>query len=199
MRRLNKGKNLPTKKLLKKTNNHKVLRNLAIACVITLLAAVLYIKIEPKTYEAKQRKQLEQTIQKTESDKKKLLDQVQQSGSVNQEQKKQIEELNKKLEETQKLVDAKRSVPKVYAAAPVSTGCNTGNVYKDYIYMHESSCNPASVNSIGCRGIGQACPGSKLPCGADFACQDAYFSNYAIQRYGSWQNAYAFWLANHWW
>lgn len=77
--------------------------------------------------------------------------------------------------------------------------CNTGNPYKDYIYYKESTCNPAAVNHIGCRGIGQACPGSKLPCGADFACQDAWFSNYAIQRYGSWENAYAFWLQNHWW
>jgi parvulin-like peptidyl-prolyl isomerase len=77
--------------------------------------------------------------------------------------------------------------------------CNTGNKYKDFIYMHESSCNPGAVNSIGCRGIGQACPGSKLPCGNDFACQDKWFSNYAIKRYGSWEKAYQFWLANSWW
>jgi hypothetical protein len=83
--------------------------------------------------------------------------------------------------------------------AVAATGCNTGNQYKDYIYMKESGCNPSAVNSIGCRGIGQACPGNKLPCGADFDCQDAWFSNYAIQRYGSWEAAYAFWLNNHWW
>lgn len=77
--------------------------------------------------------------------------------------------------------------------------CNTGNPYKDFIYYKESTCNPASVNSIGCRGIGQACPGSKLPCGPDFACQDTWFSNYAMERYGSWKAAYDFWIANNWW
>lgn len=77
--------------------------------------------------------------------------------------------------------------------------CNTGNKYKDFIYMKESSCSPVAINSIGCRGIGQACPGSKLPCGNDFACQDKWFSNYAVQRYGSWEKAYQFWLANSWW
>lgn len=73
------------------------------------------------------------------------------------------------------------------------------NQYANYIYMHESGCNLNSVNAGGCRGIGQACPGSKLPCGADYACQNDYFTNYAIQRYGSWEAAYNFWLANHWW
>lgn len=70
---------------------------------------------------------------------------------------------------------------------------------KSCIYSHESGNNPSAVNSIGCRGIGQACPGSKLPCDADYACQDAYFTNYAMTRYGSWENAWAFWQANKWW
>lgn len=101
-------------------------------------------------------------------------------------------------EEKQKLATAAQNASgstKVSAAA----GCNTGNQYKDYIYSHESGCRPEAVNSIGCRGIGQACPGTKLPCGADFACQDAYFTNYAMARYGSWEAAYRFWVANRWW
>lgn len=68
-----------------------------------------------------------------------------------------------------------------------------------FIYMHESGNNPAAVNSSGCRGLGQACPGSKLPCGADYACQDAFFTNYMLNRYGSWENAKAFWLSHNWW
>lgn len=84
---------------------------------------------------------------------------------------------------------------------PVTGVQNCGdNIYKQYIYQHESGCRTDAVNSIGCAGLGQACPGSKLPCSlSDWACQDNYFSNYAIQRYGSWANAYAFWLNNHWW
>lgn len=106
--------------------------------------------------------------------------------------------------EQEKLAEASRkatATPKASASAikPVGGKCNTGNPYKDFIYYKESTCNPDSVNSIGCRGIGQACPGTKLPCGNDFACQDAWFSNYAIQRYGSWEAAYNFWLRNNWW
>ena len=70
---------------------------------------------------------------------------------------------------------------------------------KMFIYMHESGNNPNAVNSLGCRGLGQACPGSKLPCGADYACQDAWFTQYMLNRYGSWNNARDFWLRNHWW
>lgn len=73
------------------------------------------------------------------------------------------------------------------------------NDYKLFIYMKESGNNPAAVNASGCRGLGQACPGSKLPCGNDYACQDAWFTNYAISRYGSWENAYLFWLGHNWW
>lgn len=89
--------------------------------------------------------------------------------------------------------------PVVASPVPsVVAGCGD-NFYAQYIYQHESGCNLSAVNSIGCRGIGQACPGSKLPCAADYACQNAWFSNYAMQRYGSWEAAYYFWLNNHWW
>lgn len=71
---------------------------------------------------------------------------------------------------------------------------------KAFIYQHESGNNPGAVNSIGCRGLGQACPGSKLPCSdADYACQDEWFTGYMLARYGSWSNAQIFWQNNHWW
>lgn len=75
----------------------------------------------------------------------------------------------------------------------------SSNADKAFIYARESGNNPNAVNSIGCRGLGQACPGSKLPCGNDYACQDKYFSKYAIDRYGSWSEARKFWEQNHWW
>lgn len=86
----------------------------------------------------------------------------------------------------------------VAVVAQVTPGCGD-NQYANYIYMHESGCNTSAVNYLGCRGIGQACPGSKLPCGADYTCQNVYFTNYAIARYGSWYSAYVYWLNNHWW
>jgi hypothetical protein len=134
---------------------------------------------------------------------------------------KKVEELEKEKEELKKQLGAKQEAKRIadaqaqeaatrlantvtqtnvaYAAptGPVA-GCS-GDPDADFIYAHESGCNPSSVNSIGCRGIGQACPGSKLPCGADFACQHAYFTNYAVSRYGSWSAARAFWLQHSWW
>lgn len=81
---------------------------------------------------------------------------------------------------------------------PVS-GCPAqGGAAAVYIYMHESGCDPSRWSSNGCFGLGQACPGSKLPCGADFTCQDAWFTAYA-SRYGGWEGALAFWQSHHWW
>lgn len=70
------------------------------------------------------------------------------------------------------------------------------------IYMHESGNDPKRANASGCLGLGQACPGSKLLAvcpGLDYACEDAYFTQYAVGRYGSWEAAWAFWQANSWW
>lgn len=91
--------------------------------------------------------------------------------------------------------------PKVSAkTSKPSTGYCGDNKYKQYIYMKESGCRTNARNPIGCYGIGQSCPASKIAhCGDDFACQDAWFSNYAQQRYGGWAGAYSFWLKNHWW
>lgn len=71
---------------------------------------------------------------------------------------------------------------------------------KAFVYWCESGNNPASVNKGGCRGLGQACPGSKLPCSSsDYPCQDAWFTSYMVSRYGSWDKAKAFWIAHNWW
>jgi len=75
--------------------------------------------------------------------------------------------------------------------------------YMQYIFDHESSNNPYAVNSIGCVGLGQACPGEKLlshcPDLGDRVCQVQFFTNYAVVRYGSTYQAYIFWINNHWW
>jgi LysM repeat protein len=84
-----------------------------------------------------------------------------------------------------------------YSAAnyPVS-----GDSAKAFIYSRESGNNPNATNPHGCYGLGQDCNGRvQAQCGADYACQDAYFTNYAISRYGSWGAAQAFWQANGWW
>lgn len=91
-----------------------------------------------------------------------------------------------------------KPVPK---PAPVAPTASTDP--KMFIYLRESGNNPARWNSSGCVGLGQACPAQKLlavcPDVNDYACQDAWFTNYAINRYGSWQGAYNHWQSNKWW
>lgn len=72
---------------------------------------------------------------------------------------------------------------------------------KMFIYYHESGNNPSSVNrNSGACGLGQALPCSKMGCSlGDYACQDSYFERYMQARYGTWENAKAFWLAHHYW
>ena len=81
------------------------------------------------------------------------------------------------------------------ASYPVSS-----NAAKAFIYARESGNNPNATNPNGCYGLGQDCNGVvRSMCGADYACQDAYFTRYAMSRYGSWAGAYAFWQSHHWW
>lgn len=81
------------------------------------------------------------------------------------------------------------------ASYPVSP-----NAAKAFIYARESGNNPNATNPNGCYGLGQDCNGVlRSMCGADYACQDAYFTRYAMARYGSWEAAYAFWQSHHWW
>ncbi len=98
-----------------------------------------------------------------------------------------------------------QAAPTYRAAAATPAAATTsypvdGNSAKAYIYARESGNNPNATNPSGCYGIGQDCNGVlRAQCGADYACQDAYFTGYAMRRYGSWENALAFWQANHWW
>jgi len=95
------------------------------------------------------------------------------------------------------------------ANAQGAIDCKNQNSAKAFIYCHESGNRPNAVNAGGCRGLGQACPGSKLPCGSlDYACQDAWFTDYMKKRYGTWEAAKNHWQARvkingrdvgHWW
>ncbi len=88
-------------------------------------------------------------------------------------------------------------------SAPVAqstpeSGCGD-NEYANFIYMRESGCRTTAMSPNGCYGIGQACPAGKIAyCGADYACQNAFFSAYA-GKYGGWAGAYAFWQSHGWW
>ena len=76
---------------------------------------------------------------------------------------------------------------------------------KLFIYMRESGNNPGSINaSSGACSLGQALPCSKLAAvcpnwQVDYACDDAWFTNYAVSRYGGWEQARQWWLNHSWW
>lgn len=92
-----------------------------------------------------------------------------------------------------------RAPARSYSAPATSYGLS-GNAAKDFIYSRESGNNPNATNPSGCYGIGQDCNGVlRAQCGADYACQDAYFTGYAERRYGGWDGAYNFWQSNGWW
>jgi hypothetical protein len=94
--------------------------------------------------------------------------------------------------------------PEPVAPVPVITDVvNCGSdPYMAQIYSHESGCKTYNPNPGGCIGLGQACPGSKLlaVCPTlDWACENTFFTNYAISRYGSPANAWAVWQSQSWW
>lgn len=111
----------------------------------------------------------------------------------------------------QNLANAVTRTQTAYAAPTQASVGNCGdNMYKQYIYMHESGCDTNRYNSIGCYGIGQNCGGAvEAQCGPDFACQDGWFTNYANTHcdyhlgypicYHGWAGAYNFWLTYHYW
>lgn len=113
----------------------------------------------------------------------------------------------KQLDETKRLeairvAEAQRVVQTPAVAQSVPTVAQSDNSdAKMFIYMKESGNNPNSINkSSGACGLGQALPCSKMGCAlGDYACQDAFFTRYMLNRYGSWENAKAFWLQHLWW
>jgi hypothetical protein len=77
--------------------------------------------------------------------------------------------------------------------------------FVDYIISKESGWRVNAVNrSSGATGLCQSLPASKMASsGSDYltnpVTQLKWCNGYAIGRYGSWSNAYNFWLGNHWW
>ncbi len=73
--------------------------------------------------------------------------------------------------------------------------------YVDFIVSKESGWNPNATNaSSGACGLVQALPCSKVPgSGYDPVANLTWANGYAVGRYGSWAQAYAFWTSNHWW
>lgn len=104
-------------------------------------------------------------------------------------------------------VQSEKTQPTQIAAVAIPP--TTEQEAKAFIYLKESGNRPHAKNSIGCYGLGQDCNGIvERKCGADYSCQDHFFTDYMLRRYGTWQAAKSFWLARtpingrdvgHWW
>ncbi len=144
---------------------------------------------------------LDKELQKNDTDGsrvKQLEDEKQDLEKQKQELQSQLQaKLDAKQAEQDRIAAAERSLS-VTATASAATPSNGA---KAFIYQHESGNNPGAINKAsGACGLGQALPCSKMPCSlSDYACQDAFFTDYAVRRYGGWDGAYQFWLAHSWW
>lgn len=91
-------------------------------------------------------------------------------------------------------------IPTVSAhAAP--TGVWTSNAARNQIIRNESGGNPNAVNpSSGTTGLYQCMPSvHACPALGDVSGQHAWGQQYMAGRYGTWENALAFWNSNNWW
>lgn len=153
-------------------------------------------------------KQLDSTIESKEQSQEEIQKLEQEKQNLEQERQRLEKELQAKAEAKAKLAEASKRVINTATATQVARaqGACGDNDYAAYIYGMESggrvpgNCSTTATNAGGCYGIGQDCNGVlRSSCGADYACQNAYFNDYAIRRYKSWANAYAFHKANGWW
>jgi hypothetical protein len=71
----------------------------------------------------------------------------------------------------------------------------------DYIVSHESSWNQSATEpTTGAHGLVQALPFSKTGCGwEDAVCTLAWGQQYAVARYGGWQQAMNYWVVHRNW
>jgi hypothetical protein len=116
----------------------------------------------------------------------------------------QLEQLEKDKQDLQNQLQAKldKQNKNVAYASPAPARVQSDDYYVNWIIQHESGGNPYAVNSQGCLGLMQACPGSKLTAvcpDLNVPCQMTFFTNYAVNRYGSWYNAWLAWQRQGWW
>lgn len=182
-----------TKKPTGRTVKNSHAKQLIVAAILAVIGITVYFVLQQYTYQAK----LEQDLRNKETKIEQQLLDLQNKESVNAEKQKQIDDLNRQKQELEKKLQAKQTTKRVYAASyPIPE-----DAAKAYIYMKESGNNPGAINrSSGACGLGQALPCSKMGCSlSDYACQDAWFTQYMKNRYGTWNNAKAFWDSHKWW
>ena len=213
----------PVRRHTLKRKHSPVLKKLAIAFAIVLVAIALYVKVQPYTQEAKTRTKLESTSQQLKKTQSELQLEQTQSKQQFDEQQKKLQEVNQKLEETEKALQAKRSTPKVYAAeraipayAPsgdkdawlTASGIPVSEWWAvDWIVSRESGWKPCAYNpgrndcnanpSSAC-GLVQQYPCHKIPGDwRDPVVALKWQYQYVTARYGGYAQAVAYWQIHH--
>lgn len=82
------------------------------------------------------------------------------------------------------------------------TGFTVADYYENLVMQRESGGQSCVTNYLGCVGLFQACPGSKLYAACptlDVDCQLSFFTNYMLAIYGSWANAWNSEVTRGWW
>lgn len=193
-----------------KQKNPKTLKRLAIAFAIVLVSATLYIRfLQPYTSEAKQRVQLESTVQQLKATRIELQKQETTSKEQYDAQQKKLQETEQKLKDAEAQAAAKRATPVAYAATPVPADANAlmdavgipvaERYAVNAIINGEGGWSGATrwnTSGSGAYGICQALPGNKMAsAGADWATnpltQLKWCNEYA-QGYGGWIPALTF-------
>jgi hypothetical protein len=212
MEGLNRNKNRLTKRHSMKRNHSHVLRKLALAFAIVLVAIAAYTKVQPYTADAKLERQLESTQHQLRQTRKALQETKVNSEQQFVEQVKKVEEINKKLQETEAQLQAKRNAQTAYAASLDNGSCadwmRMAGIPLTYatnkLIINESGCRTNAINpESGACGIPQSLPCSKMNCPLNnqgAVCQLRWMDQYVKGRYGSWENALAMWYSRspHW-
>jgi septal ring factor EnvC (AmiA/AmiB activator) len=184
-----------------------------IALVITLIGfvaiGVITLRTNAQELEVKKLeiKSKQSELIKLNSKYDQVIDEKAKTEAEKIEQLKKIEELEAERKRLEAELQAKRDKQeaerqRIAQATKQVTGSTAyASDAKMFIYMKESGNNPNAVNKYsGACGLAQALPCSKMNCAlGDYACQDAWATKYMQSRYGTWENAKAFWLANNWW
>ena len=154
--------------------------------------------------------QLNKELENKEKNQKRI-DQLEKDRKKLEQDKRDLQsQLQAKAEQRQKLA-ASSSQGKVYAASNdvssdkeallAAAGVPESDwSAADYIISRESGWNSHAINAnSGACGLAQALPCSKMGCDlSDAICQIKWQYSYVSGRYGGYQQAYAFWLSNHW-
>lgn len=133
-------------------------------------------------------------LRKIEEKEQQLNEKVEHQIELYKDHKLRIEQLETKTKDLEIKLQAKATTVRVASAT-------YGIDAKAFIYSRESGNRTDAINrTSGACGLGQALPCSKMGCSLqDYACQDAFFTRYMQGRYGTWDNAKAFWLRNRYW